>query len=143
MVFTAAQTENFFTQDTQTGLDTRNCVQLQTKGIVNIEDLAKFTDEETWKQVIDNCRRPPKVPDVNGNLVEQEAFHLGAKSLHCLQVAAKCLAYYMATGRTITAANMQWNTVLTNFEVEWKALMKLKDDDTELPVMSKTVGIVK
>jgi hypothetical protein len=33
--------------------------------------------------------------------------------------------------------------VLKNFEEEWNAIMKLKDDDTELPKITNKIGIVK
>lgn len=125
------------------GLQVRTRVHLATEGIDMVEDLAEFAEEDSWRQVIDNCRRPPKILNAAGNLVEQEAFHLGAKSLRRLQVAAKCVHYYLAVGRDLSPPIMQWSTVLKNFEEEWKAIMKLKDDDTELPKITNKVGIVK
>jgi hypothetical protein len=94
MVFTVPATLAFFTEDTQMGLQVRTRVHLATEGIDMVEDLAEFAEEDSWRQVIDNCRRPPKILNAAGNLVEQEAFHLGAKSLRRLQVAAKCVHYY-------------------------------------------------
>jgi hypothetical protein len=143
MVLTAAQTTAFFTDTAQMGLDARTRTQLQAEGIVNVEDLAEFTEEDTWKQIIDNCRRPPKITDATGALVEQEAFHISGKSLHRIQVAAVAIEYYLATGRPLSAAIIEWNTTLKNFEVQWKALLRAKDDDSELPKITKTVGIVK
>jgi hypothetical protein len=51
--------------------------------------------------------------------------------------------YYLATDRPLTAAGLQWETPLKNFETQWKAILHLKDQDPELPKLSKTVGIVK
>lgn len=143
MVLTAAQTTAFFTDAGQMGLEARTRNQLQLEGIVNVEDLAEFTEDDTWKQIIDNCRRPPKITDATGALVEQEAFHISGKSLHRIQVAAVAVEYYLATGRPLSAAIIEWNTTLKNFEVQWKALLRAKDDDSELPKITKTVGIVK
>jgi hypothetical protein len=142
MVFTIAQTTAFFTAPDQMGLEARTRVHLQSEGIVNVEDLAEFKDDDDWKQVIENCRKPPKIPDANGVLQEQEAFRIGAKSLHRLKVAAKAVRYYQGTDRPLSAANMQW-TVLKNFESQWDGILHMKDDDSELPKMSKSVGIVK
>lgn len=143
MVLTNAQVTSFFTAPDQMGLDARTRVHLQSEGIINVEDLAEFSDDDNWKQVLENCRKPPKVLDANGVLVEQEAFHIGAKSLHRLKVAAIAVEYYLATDRPLTAAGLQWETPLKNFETQWKAILHLKDQDPELPKLSKTVGIVK
>lgn len=108
MVFTVPATLAFFTEDIQMGLQVCTRSHLTTEGIDLVEDLAKFTEEEqNLRQVIDNCRKPPKILDANGNLVEQEAFHLGAKSLCRLQVAAKCINYYLATDRDLSPPIMQ------------------------------------
>ena len=107
MVLTGNQTTLFFENANQMGLANRTRVYLQTEGIVTVEDLAEFVTKESWVQVIENCKRPPKIPDPAnpaGPLIEQEAFRIGAKSLKRLKVAAKCIAYYINTGRDLTAA---------------------------------------
>jgi hypothetical protein len=104
---TVPATLAFFTEDIQMGLQVCIHLHLTTEGIDLVEDLAEFAKEDNWRQVIDNCRKPPKILDANGNLVEQEAFHLGAKSLCRLQVAAKCINYYLATGRDLSPPIMQ------------------------------------
>ena len=144
MVLTAAQVNAFFTDADQMGLAARTRNQLITEGIEFVEDLVDFSSDD-WDQIVANCKRPPKIADADGNLVEQEAFHLAAKSLHRLKVAAIAVEYYLATDRAITAAAIQWDTQLKNFEIQWKSLLALKDssDSLELPKMSKTVGIVK
>ena len=144
MVLTAAQATAFFTGANQMGLDARTRTHFATEGIVNVEDLAEFTEADTWKQIVENCRRPPKIPNADGVLQEQQAYHLGAKSIHRLQVAAQAVKYYQDVDRPISAAAMQWTGALSNFETQWKALKTAKaDDDAPLPSMSKTVGIVK
>lgn len=144
MVLTAGQVTAFFEDAGQMGLEPRTRVHLQGEGIVTIEDLAEFTDKDTWYQITENCKRPPQVMDAAGVLVNQPAFHIGAKSLHRLRVAAVAVEYYAATDRAITTGAVQWNTALKNFEVQWKAIKSAKDDDSpEAPKMSKTVGMVK
>eukprot|EP00956_Cyclotella_meneghiniana_P021457 scaffold39175_cov83-Cyclotella_meneghiniana.AAC.1 len=89
-----------------------------------------------WTQIVENCKRPPQVTDAAGNLVNQAAFHIGAKSLHRLKVAAIAIEYYAATNRALTAQAMQWDTTLKNFEVQWKAIKDAKDGDkAETPMM--------
>ena len=145
MVLTAAKVTAFFTDPLQMGLVAqRTRVQLGLEGINSIEDLAEFTDEDTWKQIVENFKRPPQIPDDNGVLVNQQPFHIAAKSLHRLRVAAVAVEYYLATGRALTAQMVQWETQLKNFEVQWKSITSMsKNDSLELPKMSKTVGIVK
>ena len=47
-------------------------------------------------------------------------------------------------GRDLTAANMQWNNVIKNFEIQWKALKTKRDEDApEVPKISKSLPIIK
>ena len=138
----------FFENANQMGLANRTRVYLQTEGIVTVEDLAEFVTKESWVQVIENCKRPPKIPDPAnpaGPLIEQEAFRIGAKSLKRLKVAAKCIAYYINTGRDLTAAALMWNTRLATFEVAWKAIEDQKDQESsnKLPILTRNFPIDK
>ena len=39
-----------------------------------------------------------------------------------------------------TAANIQWNQVMSNFEIQWKALKDRKDeDDPDVPKITKAL----
>ena len=39
---------------------------------------------------------------------------------------------------------MQWNNVIKNFEIQWKALKTKRDEDTpEVPKISKSLPIIK
>ena len=58
MVFTAAQTTTFFENAAQMGLENRVRVYLQDEGINDVDDLEEFTTSESWKQIIENCKRP-------------------------------------------------------------------------------------
>ena len=145
MVFTGAQITAFFEAADQMGLAHRTRVFLQSEGITDVIDLEEFITRDSWHQVLENCKRPPRIPDPagGGGMVEDQAYRIGAKSLRRLKVAAKCVAYYVATGRELTAANMRWNTRLSFFEASWKALEDLKDGDSDnkLPILTRNFPI--
>ena len=47
-------------------------------------------------------------------------------------------------GHDLTAANLQWNTVMKNFEIQWKVLKERKGDDSpDVPKISKAVPVIK
>ena len=47
-------------------------------------------------------------------------------------------------GRDLTAANLQWNTVMKNFEIQWKALKEQKGDESpDVPKISKVLPDIK
>ena len=71
-------------------------------------------------------------------------FVFGAKSQKCLGIACELVWYYNTVGRNLTAANMRWNNVIKNFEIQWKALKTKRDEDTpEVPKISKSLPIFK
>ena len=50
----------------------------------------------------------------------------------------------MAVGRDLTAANLQWNPVMMNFEIQWKALKAKKEGEVpEVPKITKALPIIK
>ena len=60
------------------------------------------------------------------------AFTYGAKSQKRLTVACDLIRFYQTVGRDLTAANIQLNEVMSNFEIQWKAL-KDRKEQTSLP----------
>ena len=143
-MLTIPQTTAFFTEDGQMGLSARTRTYLQDEGIVTADDLSEFATKDSWTQVIDNCRKPPKIPDpINaGQLIEQEAFRIKSKSLMRLKVAAIAASYYEATSRPLTATSMTWTHRLKNFELQWSAIVDAKDEEVELPLVN-SLQIVK
>ena len=125
MVFTAAQITLFFEDATQMGLSHRTRVYLQGEGINHPDDLEEFADKDTWDQIVENCKGPPQIPDVNGNLVNQQPFLFPAKSLMRMKIAAKVVEFYARTSCPLTATNMTW-VRLSNFNVEWKVIHDCK-----------------
>ena len=72
------------------------------------------------------------------------AFTYGAKSQKRLSVACDLIRYYQTVGRDFTAANIQWNQVMSNFEIQWKALNERKDEDyPDVPKITKALPIIK
>ena len=54
------------------------------------------------------------------------------------------IRYYQTVGRDLTAANIQLNQVMSNFEIQWKALKERKDeDDPDVPKITKALPIIK
>ena len=148
MVLTAAQTAAFFEQLAQMGTPHETVTQLVNEGVDTVDDLVDF-DKATIEQVAANLRRPAgRIPDLTpgaaaGATTRTPPFVFGAKSQKRLIVACELLRYCETVGRVITAGNLQWTPVMKNFEVQWKALEKKKDDDPETPKITKALPIVK
>ena len=96
MVLTNTQTTAFFTYAHQMNMPGRTRTFLQSKGITSPEDLAKFTTKEAWEQVLENCKRPPQIPDpANAALmINDQPYRIPAKLLMRLKVAAIAIKYY-------------------------------------------------
>ena len=124
MPLTSHMINSFFWDADQMGLSAHTQAQLAGEGIIDLDDLTDFDNKETWAQIVENCKRLPKIADPNnGNqLVAQEQFQLSAKSLMCLQVAAKSVKYYNSIDRPLTANIMAWGKRLKNFKNEWESL---------------------
>ena len=89
------------------------------------------------------------MPDPNpgaaeGATIPTPPFVFGAKSQKRLLVACNLVRYYNTVGRNITAANMQWDMVMKNFEIQWKAITDRKDDnEPEVPKITKALPVIK
>ena len=59
-------------------------------------------------------------------------------------MACDLVRYYQTVGRDLTAANIQWNQVMSNFEIQWKGLKDRKDEDgPDVPKITKALPIIK
>jgi hypothetical protein len=133
MVLTAAQTTAFFENAAQMAIPNATVLQLVAEGIDSVDDLSEF-DKDTISQIASNLRRPAA-----GN-----HYVFGAKSQKRLAVACEIVRYYETVGRPLTAANLAWNTVIKNFEIQWKALKTKKaGDEPETPKITKGLNIMK
>ena len=124
-------------------------IQMQHERIQSIADLADF-EKDSLLQLADNLRKPGRrIPDPAPNApagatIPMPAFTYGAESQKRLTVACGFIIYYQTVGRDLTAANIQWNQVMSSFEIQWKALKERKDeDDPDLPKISKALPIIK
>ena len=149
MVLTAAQTTAFFENNDQMGIPHETMVQMQQEGIHSVADLADF-DKDSLQQLADNLRKPGgRIPDPNPNTAEGATlptppFTYGAKSQKRLAAACNLIRYCQTVGKDLTASNIPWNQVMSNFEIQWKALKERKDeDDPEVPKITKALPIIK
>ena len=148
MVLTTAQMTTFFEHSDQMGIPHTTVLQLQSEGITLVSDLADF-NKDSLQQLADNLRCPGRhVPDPNpaaqpGSTIPTPPFVFGAKSQRRITVACDLVEYYI-TGRDLTAANLQWNTVMKNFDIQWTAPKEKKGDDSpETPKISKALPVIK
>ena len=148
MVFTGAQTTAFFENHDQMGIPHVTMVQMQHEGIHSVAYLGDF-DKDSLQQLADNLRKPGgRIPDPDPNIVQgatilTPVFTYRAKSQRRLTVACDLIRYYQTVHRDHTAANIQWNHVMSNFELQWKALKQSKDeDDTEVPKITKALPMI-
>ena len=59
-------------------------------------------------------------------------------------MACDITRFYQTVGRDLTTANIQQNQVMSNFEIQWKALKDRKDeDDPDVPKITKALPIIK
>ena len=149
MVLTAAQTTTFFEHADQMGIRHATMLQLQSEGIISVSDLADF-NKDSLQQLVDNLRHPGGcVPDPNpaaqpGSTIPTPPFVFGAKSQRRIAIACDLVKYYKTVGRELTAANLQWNTMMKNFDVQWTALKEKKGDDSpETHKISKALPVIK
>ena len=98
----------------------------------------------------DNLRRPGgRVPDPNpavqpGSTIPTPPFVFGAMSQGHIAVACNLVNYYRTVSHDLTAANLQWNTVMKNFDIQWTTLKEKKGEDSpDTPKISKVLPVIK
>ena len=114
-----------------------------------VTDLVDF-DKDSLQQLADNLRRPGGcVQDPNpgapaGATIPTPPFVFGAKSQKHITFACDLVRFYSTVGCDLTAANLQWSTVMKNFEIQWMALKERKGDDSpDIPKISKVLPVIK
>ena len=128
MVLTNAQTTAFFENATQMAIPHATVVKLQQEGIDTASDLTEF-DKVFISQISDNLRLPGgRVVDPNDAAltIPTPPFIFGAKSQKRLNVACDMVRFYGMIGRTLTAPNLQWTPVMSNFKDLWPKKVRLK-----------------
>ena len=153
MVLTAAQSTAFFESPDQMGIPHTTMVQMQVEGIQSIADLVDF-EKDSLQQLANNLRKHGgRIADPDPNTpagatiptpIPTPIFKYGAKLHKRLTVACDLIRYYQTVSRDLTAANIQWNQVMSNFNIQWKALKARKDeDDHDVPNITKALPIIK
>ena len=139
----------FFNHAKQMGIPHATVVQLRTEGIDVVADLADF-DKDSLQQLVDNLRCPGgHVLDPNPGAppratIPTPPFVFGAKSQKRITVTCDLVRFYATVGRDLTVANLQWSTIMKNFEIQWTVLKERKgDDSTEVPKISKALPVIK
>ena len=137
MVLTVAQTTSFFENADQMAIPHATVLELVNEGIDTVDGLEEF-DNDTIDQIANNLRRPAVAPAGGHHFV------FGAKSQKRLKVACELVRYYVTVGRPLTAANIQWNTVIMNFEIQYKAMkVRIDGDEPETPKITKGLNIMR
>ena len=71
-------------------------------------------------------------------------FVFGGKSQKRIAVTCDLVRFYATVSRDLTVANLQWSTVMKNFEIQWTALKERKGDDSpDVPKISKALPVIK
>ena len=149
MVLTTAQTTTFFEHANQMGIPHTTVMQLCAEGIEAVADLADF-NKDSLQQLADNLRCPggcildPNPGAPAGATIPTPPFVFGAKSQKWIAITCDLVRFYAMVGHDLIAANLQWNTVMKNFEIQCKALKERKGDDSpDVPKISKVLLVIK
>ena len=148
MVFTAAQTTSFFEDADQMALEQNTHIELSNQGIDNVDDLKEF-DKESLKMVADSLSNPGgRVPNPDpaapaGSTIPRPPFVFGAKSRLRLIAACDTVRCYDTVGRDLTPGNMRHDPIIKNFAQQCKALQERKDEEIEVPKITKGLKVMK
>lgn len=146
MVLTNNQVIAFFTDPAQMALSDRTRQFFQEEGINTPEDLADYSSDAMWKQLLSNAKSPGDVPDPNNPqvMIPDRPYKIGSTSLARLKVAAKAVKFWEDTSRALTAAMLTWDPRLKSFRDQWTALSEMKEkDDKEMPKIGQKLHIAK
>ena len=131
MPLSNAQTTTFFTHASQMAIPAATVAALNNEGINTVDDLEQILPEDIERiSKIFRSQDPIVVFSVTSQKRLTNACHM--------------VRYYNAVNRPLTAQNMKWNPTGKNFELQWKALNQVKDeDDPDVPKISKSLPIMK
>ena len=124
MVLTGAKKTASFKSASQMGLSDQTRLQLQLEGITMVDDDMAEWNSNQWDDFVTNCRHPSMFPGAEDPaiLVHKLPFLVPVCSIKRLKTAPKMVKYHQETDCALLTANMQWSTVLANFEIQHKAL---------------------
>ena len=148
MVLTANQVRAFFHADNHMEIPVATIVQLVQEGIENPDDLQDF-DKDSLKDVANNIRNLGgriTHPDPNAQAnatISTPPFVFGAKSQKRMLEVCELVRFYETIKRPITATNLFYRPVISELNLQCKALVDRKDGDVpEVPKVSKGLPII-
>lgn len=111
----------------------RAVTRITYEGITNYDSLLDF-DKKAIQGIPSICKETiPAIPeDVPNNIVaevEVPGANVSSISVQRLIVAVNAAKYYNAIGRAMSAQNMHYVNVLSDFKVEYESYTNLKDED--------------
>ena len=93
--------------------------------------------------MFESMKKPVVSVDDKGDYTAAHPMHISAKSKKRIIVATNATRYYTQVGRSTTPSKMSWRT-LTNFDMQWQALLNQeKQDEPEVPKLGKNGIILK
>ena len=108
------------------------------------------SDKDTIEQIAENFRCPAgQIPDpmpgaTAGATILTPPFIFRAKLIMRLMALTKLVWYYMMEGCPLTLANTTWNTVIRNFNEQWKTLEEWKENENpDVPKITKALPVIK
>lgn len=110
------------------------------KGLTRFASFVDF-DDSTIKSLAKNCREtiPAVTADVaTGIMAEDEVpgTVISTQSIVRLGIVSKAVKYYIAVGRTPTAAMLHYDNILSTFKIEYEAYEKLqKEHSSKVPTV--------
>jgi hypothetical protein len=113
------------------------------EGVTSFSSLIDF-DSDSIKTLSRNCREtiPAIEADIGAGIVAEPAVQgtvISTQSIVRLTVVCNAVKYYIAVGRTPSAAILHYTNVLTTFKVEHEAYIKLqKEDAPDVPNVKDT-----
>ena len=125
---TDPETTAFLTERAQMGLSVGLRLALQREGVLYVEDLGEFDDDQ-FKEISSNLRNPAHVASAADSAVFVRPCNhiIPARSLMRLKVAAELVRFYQAVGRPLTALGMS-QTVSSVFALQWKSIQDRKKE---------------
>ena len=136
MVYNAAQTTTFIENPAQMGVYDRICQYLaDNEGLMFVHEFIDYVQTDTWKQITDNMRRPPMIPDPANvaQMIHQAEFVLSAKSLGLLIIAAVAVSLFSMKYCPLSIDIMIYDSCLKFFKVHMDATKDKRNNDTNEP----------
>ena len=116
------------------------------KGLSQFDDLQDFGKNEL-KKVTNNIQNPALIPmliKVVRFWILTPPFVFDTKSQKHLLAATHIILFYLTINRSLEVGNIAWNPIIQNFQEQWEAPEKRKEDNSpDVPKISKSLPVIK